>query len=150
MRQRITVKANRQPLELKQVVLLELAAPDARVAGAVDGTPVVAGNMFFACEHPMAASEILAGNSDAGPKRFRCSYSTNGLVRPGAPVSYTSVAGVAPDGQLRRGFLYYLERERAQPYRPFLHYNNGSEIGCEYWKRRLKGTPAEAEQFRRA
>lgn len=25
---------------------------------------------------------------------------------------------------MRRGFLYYLERERAHPYRPFLHYNS--------------------------
>ena len=32
--------------------------------------------------------------------------------------------GVVPEGQLRRGFLYYLERERAHPYRPFLHYNS--------------------------
>lgn len=148
VRERVTVKANRQPLELKQFVLLELAAPDARVAGAVDGSPVVAGNMFFGCENPMATSEILAGASD-GPKRFRCSYASNSLIRPGGPVSYTAVAGVAPEGQLRRGLLYYLERERAQPYRPFLHYNNGSEIGCEYWQRKLKGKPGEAEQFRR-
>ena len=103
-----------------------------RVAGTVDGTPVVAGDMFFACEHPMATSEILAAGgsrvserrdhvpaADASQKRFRCSYSVNGLVRPGRPLAYTAVVGVAPEGQLRRGFLYYLERERAQPYRPF-------------------------------
>jgi hypothetical protein len=59
-----------------------------------------------------------------------------------------SVIGVAPKGQLRRAFLYYLERERAHPYRPFLHYNNGSEIGCEYWGRRLHKNDAEAEHFR--
>ena len=37
--------------------------------------------------------------------------------------------GVAPKGQLRRAFLYYVERERAQPYRPFLHYNSWYDIG---------------------
>ena len=58
-----------------------------------------------------------------------------------------SVIGVVPRGQLRRGFLYYLERERAHPYRPFLHYNNGSEIGCEYWGKKLHKSDAEAEQF---
>jgi hypothetical protein len=57
--------------------------------------------------------------------------------------------GVTPEGQLRRGFLYYLERERAQPYRPFLQYNNGYEIGCEYWVRKLFGKPGAAESFRR-
>ena len=37
--------------------------------------------------------------------------------------------GVVPQGQLRRGFLYYIERERAHPYRPFLHYNSWYDIG---------------------
>jgi len=150
LRERITLKANRQPLEVKEVVLLELAAPGARVAGTVDGTPVVAGNLFFACENPMAKSEIVAsGPANSGQTRFRTSYSSSALVRPGKPLSYTAVVGVVPDGQLRRGFLHYLERERAQPYRPFLHYNNGSEIGCVYWQRKLKGKPGEGAQFRR-
>jgi hypothetical protein len=43
--------------------------------------------------------------------------------------TYTSVIGVTPAGQRRRGFLYYLERERAHPYRPFLHYNSWYDIG---------------------
>jgi hypothetical protein len=38
------------------------------------------------------------------------------------------VVGVAPANQLRRGFLYYLERERAHPYRPYLHYNSWYDI----------------------
>ena len=49
---------------------------------------------------------------------------------------------------MRRGFLYYLERERAQPYRQFLHYNNGSEIGCEYWRNKRYGSPEQFQQFR--
>ncbi|MEO9022597.1 MAG: enterotoxin, partial [Ginsengibacter sp.] len=35
---------------------------------------------------------------------------------------------VTPKGQLRRGFLYYVERERAHPYRPFLHYNSWYDL----------------------
>jgi hypothetical protein len=42
---------------------------------------------------------------------------------PGRYVSEWSVIGVAPEGQKRRAFLYYLERERARPYKQFLHYN---------------------------
>ncbi|MCP5527104.1 MAG: ThuA domain-containing protein [Verrucomicrobiales bacterium] len=34
------------------------------------------------------------------------------------------VVGTAPQGQLRRAFLRYLEQERAHPYRTFLHYNS--------------------------
>jgi len=41
----------------------------------------------------------------------------------------SSVIGVTPEGQLRRGFLYYLERERVYPYRSFLHYNSWYDIG---------------------
>ena len=41
----------------------------------------------------------------------------------GKSISEWSVIGVAPEGQQRRAFLYYLERERARPYKQFLHYN---------------------------
>jgi hypothetical protein len=47
---------------------------------------------------------------------------TDELV-PGKIISEWSVTGVSPEGQNRRGFLYYLERERARPYKQFLHYN---------------------------
>ena len=39
--------------------------------------------------------------------------------------------GVAPQGQLRRSFLHYLERERAHPYRPYLHYNSWYDIAWQ-------------------
>ncbi|MGQ7868847.1 hypothetical protein [Sunxiuqinia sp. sy24] len=42
---------------------------------------------------------------------------------PGKTISEWSVMGVAPEGQERRAFLYYTERERARPYQQFLHYN---------------------------
>ena len=37
--------------------------------------------------------------------------------------------GFVHKGQLRRGFLAYLERERAHPYRAFLNYNTWYDIG---------------------
>ncbi|MBI9018223.1 MAG: discoidin domain-containing protein [Phycisphaerae bacterium] len=40
----------------------------------------------------------------------------------------SAVLGVVPTGQLRRGFMYYIERERVQPYKPFLHYNSWYDI----------------------
>jgi hypothetical protein len=157
VRQTFLVQAPRGRRELRQIVPIELAASGAAVMGSVDGSPVVAGNWFFACEHPMSQSQLLdsAKPSPAGPlapsapRRFSCSLTCNRQSTAAAPIACSSVVGVVPAGQLRRAFLYYLERERAHPYRPLLHYNNGSEIGCEYWKRRLHGTAAEAEQFRR-
>ena len=150
VRQTVRVSANNEAFEVREVVLLDMGAPNAEVVGTVDGSPVVAGDMFFACEHPIAKSEILTPDvGDGKATRFRCSYPSNALLMPGRPLEYSSVVGVVPRGQLRRGFLYYLERQRAQPYRPLLHYNNGSEIGCEYWRRKLHGKPEEAELFRR-
>ena len=37
--------------------------------------------------------------------------------------------GATRKGQLRRDFLGYVERERAHPYRTFLHYNSWYDIG---------------------
>jgi hypothetical protein len=39
------------------------------------------------------------------------------------------VIGVARAGQMRRDFLSYVERERAHPYRTFLHYNSWYDLG---------------------
>jgi hypothetical protein len=50
--------------------------------------------------------------------------------RPGESYAASLVTGFVPKGQLRRGFLLgYLERERAHPYRPFLHYNSWYDLG---------------------
>jgi hypothetical protein len=49
-------------------------------------------------------------------------------LTPGNVITASSVTGVSPDGQMRRSFLYYLERERAKPYNQFLHYNSWWDI----------------------
>ena len=91
----------------------------ARVVGAVDGSPVVADNLFFACEHPMAQNVTKAASS----ARY------HGFGRSGRrSLTVASVVGVVPAGQLRRGFLYYLDRERARPYRPLVYYISWFDI----------------------
>ena len=40
-----------------------------------------------------------------------------------------TLLGIFPPEQRRRSFLYYLERERASPSRPFLHYNAWYDLG---------------------
>ena len=125
VRQQITFTAKNKTIKLKEIVLWDLAAAKAEVKGTVDGSPVVVGNMFFAYEHPMSKSQA----NQANPRRFRCSLPYAVSLEPGKSLTYSSVVGVVPQGQLRRGFLYYLERERAHPYRPFLHYNSWYDIG---------------------
>lgn len=150
VQQRLRVETKKDAIEVAEIVMWDLVAPGAKIVGRVDGSLVVAGNMFFAVEHPMSKSQLADDESNTSAKRFRCNLPCTGVVGPDQPLVCNSVVGVVSAGQLRRGFLYYLERERAQPYRPLLHYNNGSEVGCEYWQRRGHGKPGEAGEFREA
>jgi len=125
IRQELTFVAENEPVEIAEIVLSDVTAPQPRVMGVVDGSPVVAGNFFFAYEHPMSKATITG---EADEQRVRCGLLRGGPVKPGESVVQSSVIGVVPEGQLRRGFLHYLERERAHPYRPFLHYNSWFDI----------------------
>ena len=57
-------------------------------------------------------------------QHVRCALPRGNVLAAGQTWRYTSVFGVVEPGQLRREFLAYLERRRAHPYRPFLHYNS--------------------------
>ncbi len=134
VRQEIAFTAKNEPINIKEIVLWELPAPGAMVCGIVDGSPVAAGNIFFAYEHPLSKSQLVqsaAGGSLTGESSgmFRCSLPRSVPLQPGQTLRQSSAVGVVPQGQLRRGFLYYVERERAHPYRPFLHYNSWYDIG---------------------
>lgn len=125
LRQEVALTAVNKPVEVEEIVLLEISEPNAKVMGTVDGSPVVVNNIFFAQEHPRSRSQILQGKL----KGLRCGLPLGVRLKQGESIVQSSVMGVVPPGQLRRGFLYYLERERAQPYRPFLHYNSWYDIG---------------------
>jgi hypothetical protein len=122
VRQQIRLLPKADDLSLQEIVLVQLTSQEAKPAGTVDGSPVVGGDIFFAFEHPLSKTRVA--NSE-----LRCSLRRTAPLRSGDEQVYRSVMGVVPQGQLRRGFLYYLERERAQPYRPFLHYNSWYDIG---------------------
>jgi len=118
---RLTLRATGADLPVEEITLLDVAVADAEVAGTTQGAPVVCGGMFFALEHPMALNRVEGD-------RVVCGLRRHCAVAAGAAMELTAVIGVTPDGQLRRGFLYYVERERAHPYRPFLHYNSWYDI----------------------
>ena len=121
VRQQLTFTAKNNAIDIKEIVLWELAAK-AEVKGIVDGSPVVVGNMFFAFESPLSKSTSESNG-------FKCSLPYAARLSPGGMLEQSSVFGVVPEGQLRRSFLYYIERERVHPYRPFLHYNSWYDIG---------------------
>ncbi|MDE3066642.1 MAG: enterotoxin [Verrucomicrobiota bacterium] len=134
VRQELTLRAVGQDVPIKEIVLFDQKVPGAKAMGAVDGSPVVAGDFFFGYEQPMSQNTVDANG------RVRCCFLRNAVLKRGETLTQSGVIGVVPDGQLRRGFLAYLERERAHPYRPFLHYNSWYDIA---WVRR-KYNQAEA------
>ncbi len=119
--QELTLKATDQPSAVRTATMLDLNVPEARVAGKVAGSPVIADNWFFGCEHPMAANSVAAGRVRCVAPRFR-------EVTASDPWTVAAAIGVTPAGQWRRGFLYYVERRRARPYRLFLNYNSWWDI----------------------
>jgi len=122
IRQEISLKANGHDAAIQQVKLFDFRAPSARVVGSVKGSPVISGDAFFGFEHPLSACRVK-------DDKVECSIARELPLKAGQSVTYSSVIGVSPPDQMRRGFLQYIERERARPYRPFLHYNSWYDIG---------------------
>lgn len=119
--QRVALAPVKSGWPVDTVRLIDLEAPGAKVEGITQGAPVAAGVLFFALEHPMSESAVEGSRVHCGLRR--------GQTRvPGKTLTLSSVMGATPPGQLRRGFLYYVERERAHPYHPFLHYNSWYDI----------------------
>ncbi len=122
VRQIVTLHAGDRDAALTRITLVDLALRDATVVGSVQGSPIVAGNLFLGFEHPLSHSEVTNGRATASIDRDL-------PLRAGQTIAYSSVIGVAREGQMRRDFLAYLEQERAHPYRTFLHYNSWYDLG---------------------
>jgi hypothetical protein len=122
VRQELTVRALAGDVPLREISLFDFTAPQTWVSGSVRGTPLVVGDSYYALEHPLAIN-VVDGD------RVRCRMARTLPLRAGTTLDVSSVVGVTRTGQLRRDFLAYVERERAHPYRTFLHYNSWYDIG---------------------
>jgi len=122
LRQVLTLRAAGKDVLIKEIILFDQTVPGARTMGTVDGSPVIAGNFFFGYEQPMSQNTVGADGE------VRCSFLRDAVLKDGEALTQSCVIGVVSPGQLRRGFLAYVERERAHPYRPFLHYNSWYDI----------------------
>ena len=143
LREEIAFTALKADCDLNEIILLNAALPGARMRGTVDGSPVVVDNFFLGYEDPMALHEVKrttdpkpapapAGAPGSSAKvalprpdgQVTCRLPRHATLKRGETLRQSFVVGVAPAGQMRRGFLHYLERERAHPFRPYLHYNS--------------------------
>ena len=96
-----------------------------RILGQVDGSPVVSENVFWTIENPM-----FQVNKEKG------TYSLYVLPTEehanGENIYKESMAwGCSPVGQLRRSFLYYLEKARAVPYRQLTFYDSWYDLSYD-------------------
>jgi hypothetical protein len=122
IRQILIITAGSKPLPLSGLVMIDVRSPGIAVSGIVKGSPLIAGNFFLGFESPLSQSSVVG---DRGVSELHSGVP----IGAGQSVQFSSVVGVAPAGQMRRAFLAYLERERAHPYRTFLHYNSWFDIG---------------------
>jgi hypothetical protein len=122
VRQEVAVTARSSDVPVREVRMVDFRVPYARVVGTVKGSPVVAGLLFAGMEDPLSSCAVAS-------ERSRCWVERELPLKAGQSVMYSSVIGVVAGGQQRRGFLHYVERERAHPYRTFLNYNSWYDLG---------------------
>jgi hypothetical protein len=122
IRQEVVLKAGPHDVDLRRVQMLDATLPGATVVGSVKGSPIVSGDLYLGFEDPLSTSRANDAHATAFLDRHL-------PLKAGATVTYSTVAGVTRPGQLRRDFLAYIERERAHPYRTFLHYNTWYDLG---------------------
>jgi hypothetical protein len=65
IRQELTLRPQGKDLAISEIVFDDFSATGAKTVGSVRGSPVVAGNLFFACENPLA---------NAFAARFRAAF----------------------------------------------------------------------------
>jgi hypothetical protein len=122
LRQEITLRALSQDIPISEIRLIDWTLPAAKVVGTVIGSPVVGNDLFAGFEHPLSKCAVSAGVAT-------CALARELPLPANHEVKYSSVIGVTPPTELRRAFLNYVERERAHPYRTFLHYNSWYDLG---------------------
>ena len=122
IRQTVRFSSPDKTLPMFGVELADVRVAGAKTIGFVPGCPVAGGGMFFGVEMPGAQNAVAEAAVRIG---LACKLELSAAQ----DYAFGAVAGVAAEGQLRRAFLYYLERERARPSKPFLHYNCWYDLG---------------------
>jgi hypothetical protein len=121
-RESITIVAGKVDANIDRVYLGRGTASEAQV-GTAQGSPLMAGNLFTGLEHPMSQTETSSSGN------WSASIVRKIPLRAGQSITYSAVIGAAPEGQMRRAFLSYLEDQRPRRYEPFLHYNSWYDLG---------------------
>jgi hypothetical protein len=119
--QKITLQP-KDSLHVKRIGLIDLPKNSGlKTTGVVVGSPLAGNNFFCAIEHPMSLIDSAENTIVSYIRLYE-------PINKAVPQSFTAAWGVSPKNQLRRSFLYYIERERAVPYHQKLHYNSWFDL----------------------
>lgn len=129
--------AGAKPIRSLSPLCIEAAG--AAIVGQVPGSPVVAGRTFLGVELPMASARIDG-------RIVRWGMDGDIPWSAGNPCRVGAVIGVFPEGQMRRAFAAYMERERARESKPFLHYNCWYDLGRGLDERELRRVAGQYEE----
>ena len=114
--------------EMKNIIPMEYTliegADIIEVKGAVRGAPLASDKIFAGIENPLGINSV-EGNTIKGL------WSRATTLKEGETWEIGAVVGLVAEDQLRRSFLAYHERERAVPYRSFVHYNSWYELNID-------------------
>ncbi len=125
MRVGLHIKPEQFSMPVREVCLLDIQAPEARIEGSVKGAPVVAAGqrLFAGIEHPSSHAEV-------SPSGLRCLLKRSTDLPRHSTSCFSAVLGFSEPSQLRRRFqIDYLNAERARPYSTCLNYNSWYDIG---------------------
>ena len=142
LRMSVSLTATRGPVAVDRIEMIHCVIEGATVTGPYDGMPVVTDKLFLGIEHPMGQNTLHGIFADAASRdriavdgaagqaasTVSCSLPRSCDLAPGTTWTTSVGIGVFPKSQLRRAFLYYLERERAHPYRQYWHYNSWYDL----------------------
>lgn len=116
------VLSSNDSLRVDKIGLIEFPEKSGlKSSGVVAGSPLAGNNFFCAIEHPMSQIDTIGQQLGSFIRRYE-------PISPSNPLMFTTVWGVSPKNQMRRSFLYYIERERVVPYHQQLHYNSWFDI----------------------
>ena len=124
LRQEIRLHSTREPVSVDRIEMVHVNLPGAQVTGYTDGAPITTDQLFLGIEHPMAKNTVRDG-------AVVCALPRQSSLEIGTVWTVSTGIGVYPAGQLRRAFLYYLERERAHPSRQYWHYNSWYDLNID-------------------
>jgi len=122
LRQTLQLSNPQNTQRLYGIEFLDVQIPQTQTIGKVPGCPLAGHGFFFGIEMPGSENQVTAEHARSA---FACTLD----ISPTQTYHFGSVMGIAAEGQLRRGFLRYLELERARPSQPFLHYNGWYDLG---------------------